>query len=168
MQKEPSSRSSVDAQPTSQSHSLVWWAIKVACGALLISNAFLVALYGLEAMIETPRLLAQLMVISGGLCSIYHYLQLKAMNRDIQTPQRLETKAGLYRLVRHPMYLSDVAIYTGLTILYPTPFSLLLLIISIVALFKQADVEDRYLASRFSEQFSEWRSRSHKLIPYIY
>lgn len=168
MPKHPLSTPSVPEPQTSFCHSVVWWAIKVACGALLITNAFVVALYGLDAMFETPRLLAQLMVIGGGLCSIYHYLKLKAKNSDIQTPQRLETKAGLYRLIRHPMYLSDIVIYSGLTLLYPTLFSLPVLAISLVALCKQADVEDRYLASRFTEQYPEWRTRSYRLIPYIY
>ena len=149
-------------------HSLVWWSIKVACGALLITNAFVVVLYGLDTTFESPRLFAQLMVIGGGVCSIYHYLKLKAQNSDIQTPQRLETKAGLYSFIRHPMYLGDILIYSGLALLYPTLFSIPVKHISIVALCKQADVEDQYLTCRFTEQFPEWRTHSYRLIPYIY
>lgn len=149
-------------------HSLAWWSIKVVCGALLIANAFVVVLYGLETAFETPRLSAQLMVIGGGFCSIFHYLKLKAQNSDIQTPQSLETKAGLYRLIRHPMYLGDILIYSGLALLYPTFLSLPVLLIAVIALCKQANVEDQYLALRFSEQYPEWRMHSFRLIPYIY
>ncbi len=149
-------------------HSLAWWSIKVTCGALLITNAFVVVLYGLDTTFESPRLLAQILVIGGGACSIYHYLKLKAQNNDIQMPQKLETKAGLYRQIRHPMYLGDILIYSGLTLLYTTPVSVPVLFISIAALCKQADVEDQYLASRFTEQFPEWCSHSYRLIPFVY
>jgi len=168
MQKRPlSAHKGLDQQPT-QTHSLIWWVIKVICGMLLITNAFLVVLYDLEVLFARPRLFAQGMVIFGGACSIYHYVKLKAKNIDIQAPMVLENNAGLYRLVRHPMYLSDIIIYSGLALLYPTFFSILLLVISVIALGNQAKVEDYYLAIRFPDSYADWEKHSYRLIPYLY
>jgi protein-S-isoprenylcysteine O-methyltransferase Ste14 len=149
-------------------HSIVWWSIKVACGAILIACLFICTLYDLGPWFSSSRLFPQALVIVGGLSAIFHYLRLKSVNSKFERPDTLVTEIGLFRYVRHPMYLSDCLTYSGLFLLFPTMPTAIVLVIGILALVQQSKVEDRYLAARFEQQFTDWRQRSKLIIPFIY
>jgi len=65
------------------------------------------------------------------------------------------------------MYFADIFIYFGLFLLCMQPSSLLVLLLGVLAIFKQAQVEDKALATQFAEEFAEWRARSSLLLPYM-
>ena len=154
--------------PGSGGHHVLWWSVKVACGAMLIVSLFFGFIYNLDSWFESPTRLSQFLVIIGGLSAIYHYLQLKSLNQNIEKPKVMETRYGLYKLVRHPMYLSDVVSYTGLYLLFPTGLTLAVLMFGLIALVQQSKAEDRFLAENFSDQFKTWEKRSKLLIPFVY
>lgn len=100
-------------------HSIFWWSIKVVCGAALIASLFLMIIYDLNRLFSVPALLAQLLVISGGITSIWHYRLLKQSSKDIAEPSALVSESALFRWIRHPMYLADMVAYTGLFLIAP-------------------------------------------------
>ncbi|MGK0374679.1 MAG: protein-S-isoprenylcysteine O-methyltransferase Ste14 [Arenicella sp.] len=149
-------------------HSIYWWSIKVACGAILIASLFIGVLYELSPWFSSPRVFAQMLVIVGGLSAIFHYLHIKSFNSKFERPDTLVTEQGLFKYVRHPMYLSDCLTYSGLFLLFPTIPTAMVLVVGVVALLKQSKIEDRYLAARFDQQFSGWRKRSKLIVPFLY
>jgi protein-S-isoprenylcysteine O-methyltransferase Ste14 len=181
--KQPSAASS-DKQPSAASsdkqsfvrrakqnrtcHAIFWWSLKVSCGTILIAALFIGVLYELNPWFVASRTLAQALVVIGGASAIFHYLRLKSLNKRFERPDALETEHGLYRRVRHPMYFSDCLTYIGLFLLFPTIATAIVLGLGVVSLVQQSKVEDRYLAERFGQQFSDWRDRSKLIVPFIY
>lgn len=160
----PSDKNSV----TVGDHQLFWWWFKVACGAVLIATLVLSSIYNLTPWFDSPTRLSQSLVVIGGLSAIYHYLQLKSVNLNVQQPEVLETRYGLYRFVRHPMYLSDGVSYTGLFLLFPTMATAGVLLFGLLALIRQSKVEDQYLADHFADQFQQWKEQSKMFVPWVY
>ncbi len=146
-------------------HSMRWWCIKVVCGSLLIGGVLLKFIYSLQATWEPPILFGQGFTLLGFLMVFYHYLLLKRHNKNIEAPTVLITDQGLYRFIRHPMYLADLIWMLGLFLVFANPFSLLLFIFGAFALLKQAKEEDLFLQARFAQVYEQWRARTKLLVP---
>lgn len=142
------------------------WAVKVLCGLLLIAlvaERFLVGwlpVYG--GLAFWP---GQLLVVTGGVVVLSHYILLKRGNASVSTPTTLVTRLGLYRWVRHPMYLGDVLVAVGLTLLAPGPVSGVVLLVLVVSIWRQARIEDARNAACFGTAYDEWCRRTGRLLP---
>jgi len=75
---------------------------------------------------------------------------------------------GPYAFVRNPMYFGWWVAMAGLVLIYPTWVVLLFLVFSVTAFIGRARREDRALAERFGEAWSEYKQRTKFLIPFIY
>ncbi len=138
-----------------------WWRVKVACGALLIIN-LVVHFLGPAGAESVPRLLAQTVAIGGGVITIFHHFLIRRARRTRPAPA-LVTQGGLFNWIRHPMYTGDLLLYTGLTLLAPTAVSAALLALGILALYKQARVEDAHLLALHGDAFRDWQARTRLL-----
>ena len=140
-----------------------WWWLKVGCGFALILAMLIPA--GPWPRWSIPTLPAQVIAVGGGLLVLYHHRLLRRANQTIWQPARLLAWGGLYRWIRHPMYLGDGILYLGLACLGPLPVSLPLLLLAWMALYRQARFEDRLMADRFPEDFKQWQQHSGLLWP---
>ena len=77
-------------------------------------------------------------------------------------------RTGPYRIVRHPIYASVLAMLLA-TILLLTPWLRALLALAVFLIGTEIRVrsEDRLLASRFGGQFAEYRRRVPAYIPFV-
>lgn len=150
---------------------MTWWLVKVIAGCLLLA---LVADYYLFSLMPLgwkltlpfiPRWLAQGVVCLGGLLNLHHYLILKRQNTNIAQPSCLITDQGLFSYIRHPMYLGDLILYVGLLLLAPSYLAVIVFLFAYYALYRQACVEDEYLAGRFPVQFGRWYGMTKLLFP---
>jgi len=149
-------------------HPIFWWSLKVVCGAVLIASLFLMVIYQLPVLFTVPTIVAQSLVFAGAFVSLWHYRILKKSTANMIAPTELITKQGLFRWLRHPMYLADMIAYTGLFMLMPNVFTVFVLLMAYVALFRQAQIEDAYMASLFVGEFDRWQASSRLLFPFIY
>lgn len=162
------SESNPDNTVSRYAHPIFWWVIKVVCGATLIASLFLMVIYQLPVLFKIPVIAAQAMVIVGASISLWHYWLLKKGSDNMSVPKALMSEQGLFPWIRHPMYLADMIAYTGLFLLMPNALTAIILLIAYIALFRQAQAEDSYMASRFESKFQTWRSSSKLIFPYIY
>lgn len=145
-----------------------WWRVKIGCGALLIAVLVDHYLFGiLPRVTHVPALPGQVLVIAGGLLTLYHHHLLARARGATDTPSALISAGGLYPILRHPMYAGDCLLYLGLFTMAPKLLGLVALMLGWLALTLQAKAEDRYLAERFGEAHSEWQRRSGLLLPGI-
>lgn len=95
-----------------------------------------------------------------GALSLGRSIGVVAGNRGLKT-------AGLYRIVRHPMYAGYLLSYLGYLAAYPTPRNAAILAAGAAALIGRALVEERFLAGepayRAYTQRVRWR-----LVPYVW
>lgn len=148
-------------------HSVVWWATKLLCGLGLITGLVLRFVANVEPQWHSQIIVGQVLVVVFGAVSLGHYWLLKRANADIGKPIRLVSHGGLFNLIRHPMYFADIFIYLGLFLLFMHPLSLLILLLGLIAVFKQAVIEDSALAKQFGQKYWQWQGRSKLLVPYV-
>lgn len=147
---------------------MFWWIIKIACGFLLIAGIFVrYFAYSSIPLFLTSDFIGQGLVVLGGVTHIYHYLLIKKYNALIIVPGSLITKRGLYKYVRHPMYLSDMIMYTGFVFIMPHWITFIILIIAFFSLYKQAKAEDFYMSGLFNKEFKIWADDTKLILPFI-
>ena len=77
-------------------------------------------------------------------------------------------RAGPYQIVRHPIYLSMIAVLLGTGLLISRPAWLAAaLVLEIVGTEIRVRVEDALLASRFGDKFTEYQRRIPAYIPLV-
>ena len=147
------------------SHTSPWWYVKLLGGAGLIVQ---VALAFGDAAIAVGSLmvwLGQGLALAGGGLTVWHWILLKQASARLDCPEDLVTNRGLFRIVRHPMYLGDAWLYLGLALIVSQPASLLWLVLGWAGIFGQSRFEDALMAARFGHQFTAWRLRTGLLLP---
>lgn len=98
-------------------------------------------------------------------------LGLKALARyfsayvTLQPNHRL-VQEGIYRRIRHPLYLSLLLAPTGVALIFDSWLALPILVLSAIFVFDRIPKEERLLAAHFGREFEEYRLRTWKLIPY--
>lgn len=77
---------------------------------------------------------------------------------------------GIYRLVRHPIYLSYLLLFSGCcTLLHGSLFTFILMcLVCGVWLNNRIAIEEEMLIARFGEQYKEYQRKTRKIIPFIY
>jgi protein-S-isoprenylcysteine O-methyltransferase Ste14 len=71
---------------------------------------------------------------------------------------------GLYQWSRHPAYFGFYLLFVGIMLQYATIFSIVLGVLSRVALITMAVEEEKYLRFRFKDQYLMYQKRVHFLI----
>lgn len=106
------------------------------------------------------------LVIIGGLMAIGAYLSLN--NSFGVTPALREVKtSGLYKLVRHPMYLSYFFIYIGYLNLAFSSLNILIFVALIIGLVTRIIFEESLLSKNSTYQAYS-KQVKYKLFPYIF
>ena len=76
---------------------------------------------------------------------------------------------GVYKYIRNPMYSGALFAVIGFCLVFRSIITLLLLPIIYLLLFKvRIDEEERLLYEAFGEEFTNYKKKSKKLIPFIY
>lgn len=78
-------------------------------------------------------------------------------------------RSGPYRLVRHPIYTSMLCLILATGVLtVPLPLLLVSIAVFLIGTEIRVRVEDALLASRFGEQFKDYRSTTRRYIPFVW
>ncbi len=76
---------------------------------------------------------------------------------------------GLYKFIRHPGYLGQLIIFLGISISISNGLSILAMMIPVVIGYAyRINVEERFMAEQFGEEYLDYRKRTKKLIPFIF
>ncbi len=145
----------------------IWWRLKVMASLALVAVMFL----GFAGYDPTPALtrawtpLGQVLVIAAGLSNLAHFFLLKRVAGDLSRPQRLVTAGGLYRWVRHPMYLGDIGVMLGLALMSGRASAWSLFVLGATAVALLCRREDHAMLTAFPEAFADYRRRTGALFP---
>jgi protein-S-isoprenylcysteine O-methyltransferase Ste14 len=102
-----------------------------------------------------------------GLLAIYT-MQIGNFNvTPLVLPDARIVKSGIYRIIRHPMYLSLLLVVLALLLDYYDWKRLLVATILILNLGVKISMEERELLKHFDE-YKSYMSQTKRLIPFIY
>jgi len=94
----------------------------------------------------------------------------KAFTVDVSFSEGQELKSdGLYKRIRHPSYLGLLLILFGLSLGMGNIWSVIVVTIPMfLTINYRIIVEERLLCSEFGESYSQYKSRTRRLIPGVY
>lgn len=75
---------------------------------------------------------------------------------------------GVYRYVRHPIYLGVLIVAAGFTVLAGSLRGFLIMALLLPILLIRIRLEERLLLTAFGEQYQRYQNRTRKLIPFLY
>ena len=75
---------------------------------------------------------------------------------------------GLYKHVRHPLYLGEILRNLGVVILFSSVYGILIVSLASFFLLFRIQIEEKMLIVVFGEKYKVYKRRTKKLIPYIY
>ncbi|MHA2426331.1 MAG: methyltransferase family protein [Candidatus Thorarchaeota archaeon] len=75
---------------------------------------------------------------------------------------------GYYKHIRHPIYTGEIFRNYCIPFILSAVWGVVFMTIAIIFLLFRIRIEERMLVEAFGEEYDEYRSKTKKLIPYIY
>ncbi|MBN2534416.1 MAG: isoprenylcysteine carboxylmethyltransferase family protein [Spirochaetales bacterium] len=88
----------------------------------------------------------------------------KIVFKEVREPPSVITKS-VFNWIRHPMYLSEILIYSGLCIITLSGLSLIILILIVIFFNHVASYEEKKLEEKFGEEYEKYKKKVGKWIP---
>ena len=115
---------------------------------------------------ESLSIVSTALVLCGTGLAIYVVLSLGRSLSMLPQARRLVTN-GPYRLVRHPLYLTEAVAVAGITLQYFSPLALALVAFQCIFQLERMKNEERVLARTFPE-YRDYMLTTARLLPGIY
>ena len=114
-------------------------------------------------------LLGTVMIVGGYAGTLWCYKALgDAWRMGIRRHEKtVLVKSGPYHFVRHPVYLLQIVLLVGTTLLLPTPFSLVLVGIHFFCVFVKALDEEDHLKKVLGPEYSAYLSGTGRFLPKV-
>jgi len=77
-------------------------------------------------------------------------------------------KDGLYKHVRHPIYLGETVRSLGFVLLFSSIIGLILIAAATIFLLFRIQKEEKMLTNRFGAEYQEYKRKTKKILPRIY
>lgn len=77
-------------------------------------------------------------------------------------------KDGLYKHVRHPIYLGETLRNFGFVLIPSSIYGALLIAVATIFLFFRMGIEEKMLIEVFGDEYKEYQKNTKKMIPYLY
>ena len=75
--------------------------------------------------------------------------------------------SGIYRHIRHPLYLSLLLLGSGIMLKDPGPVQIITGMVNAIALFLTALVEEKEMIGKFGEEYEIYMKNSKMFIPFV-
>jgi protein-S-isoprenylcysteine O-methyltransferase Ste14 len=143
-------------------------------GLVLLIAIFVVSfepLYSLGGPVLSPMtVMASLMFVVGLVISVWAQVTIStnySWTLEIREGHTLVV-TGLYRYVRHPIYLGTFIRIVAIPVLTSSLPGFVLALLSLPVLNYRIGLEEGILIEEFGEEYERYRERTWRLFPYIY
>ena len=87
--------------------------------------------------------------------------------RNFENTSRL-VSSGIYKYIRHPLYLSIFLLGTGIMLKKPELFQFCLGVINLVAVYLTARIEEKEMLAKFGREYDDYREKTKMFIPFVF
>ena len=78
-------------------------------------------------------------------------------------------ETGMYKLIRHPAYLGQLIIFTGLAVTLSNWLSIIIMLVSVLSGYLyRINIEEKFMAEQIGQNYINYKKRTKRLIPGIY
>lgn len=141
---------------------------------IAISVYDLIILQGLRIQLY-PMIIGVALVIVGGSIRAISRMTLKRAGFGLANSARLRVVEkqkivtnGIYRYIRHPLYLGEIIRNIGFALAAYSLYGLITILIGNALLLFRIGIEERMLVEEFGGEYEEYMSRTKRLVPYVY
>jgi protein-S-isoprenylcysteine O-methyltransferase Ste14 len=115
------------------------------------------------------QLISWFLLIFSAYVVITGYLLLKRKGKPDNNFENtsLLVKSGIYGYIRHPLYLSIVLLGTGIMLKDMKPVQLCLGVITLIAVFITARIEEKEMIAKFGDEYRLYMKETKMFIPFI-
>ena len=75
---------------------------------------------------------------------------------------------GLYRNIRHPLYLGEISRNLGFVLIFSSVYGTLIVLLASSFLFFRIQLEEKMLVTEFGDEYEECKRKTKRIIPFIY
>jgi len=118
-------------------------------------------------LFENLDLLWCILIIFSGVIEYRAIKELKENYYPQVGPEKRIIKTGIYKYIRHPIYLSAMILGTSLILLFSFKLTIYLLPILLLSIIFKIETEDKYLLNKYKE-YKIYSKNSKKIIPLVY
>lgn len=115
------------------------------------------------------------LAISGGILRLLSRLALRKAGLGVMESSRLKivedhklVTNGIYKHIRHPLYLGEVLRNHGSAIALSSGYGFVVMSLGTLFLHFRMDIEERMLIEEFGENYRQYMEDTNRFIPYIY
>ena len=136
-------------------------------------SIYLLILINLKVWFHDPFSLNQIfswiLLILSAYAGIAGFMLLKVKGKSSGNFENTTTlvKSGIYRLIRHPLYLSLFLLGTGVMMKRPVAEELVLGAVNLFAIYFTALVEEKEMAEKFGSEYKEYMKETKMFIPFL-
>ncbi len=136
-------------------------------------SIFMLLLLNIRLWFRDPfsplQIVSWLLLIFSIYPAVAGYILLKRQGRpgrNFENTSRI-VRSGLYRYIRHPLYLSLFIFGTGVMLKDPGKVQIILGVVNAVALCITAKIEEREMIRKFGEEYIDYMKETKMFIPFV-
>jgi protein-S-isoprenylcysteine O-methyltransferase Ste14 len=136
-------------------------------------SVYILVLLNIKVWFVNPFSPAQLVSWILLILSIYvvvtGYTQLKHKGKPDSNFENTSVlvKSGIYKYIRHPLYLSIFLLGTGIVLKDPGKFQIILGIVNLIAVYFTARIEENEMIAKFGDDYRSYMTETKMFIPFI-
>jgi protein-S-isoprenylcysteine O-methyltransferase Ste14 len=137
--------------------------ISALVGTFLITA---VGLFPRRELSPAAGIVSTLLILTGNALAVYVLMQL-GRSFSVMAEARSLVTSGIYRLVRHPLYLAEELAVVGMTMQFLSVWTGMLVAVQIAFQLRRMGNEEAILGATFPE-YRAYKTRTARLIPGLY
>lgn len=136
-------------------------------------SVFILTALNLKAWFISPfsplQIVSWMLLLGSAWAAIAGYVTLKRRGQpgDSIEETTLLVRSGIYRHIRHPLYLSLLMLGTGIMLKHAGQVQIIAGIVNTIALFLTARIEEREMVKKFGEEYEDYMKDTKMFIPFV-
>lgn len=136
-------------------------------------SVFILVLLNYRVWFRDPvsplQLISWILLIISLYVVITGYLLLKRKGKPTANFENtsLLVKTGIYKFIRHPLYLSIFLLGTGIMLKKPEQVQLILAVVNLIAVWITSKIEENEMIAKFGDEYRQYMKETKMFIPYI-
>ena len=148
----------------------IWWLYSLITVGYALSFSIGATKIGRIYHWNTFFVIGMALIVTGLMIRIYSILTLKQYFTysvgKVENHKIIET--GMYKFIRHPGYLGQLIIFTGISISLSNWLSILAMMMPIIFGYAyRITVEERFMVEQFGNDYLDYQKRTKKIIPFV-
>jgi protein-S-isoprenylcysteine O-methyltransferase Ste14 len=137
-------------------------------------SVFLLVLLNRKVWFRTPfsitQILSWMLLLASAYLAIAGYIMLKRLGRPSINFENTSVlvNTGLYKFIRHPLYLSILLFGTGVVLKQAGIFQICLGILNLTAIYLTARIEEKEMMAKFGGEYRNYMRQTKMFIPFLF